>query len=168
MKSQSQRLDLDMDPAGHRTEWRIQRVGWAVWGMIIVAGLCGVLGSGPLSATTSLATDGSIEVEYDRFVHYHDPITVTVRFRALETRSDRVNLTLSQLFIDRIRMDRIEPRPQQEQLAADGVIYGFEQVNDERELVIHFHFQHETVGMAEGQFAQVGHVPVAFSQLVYP
>ena len=71
MKSQSVSLEIDDNADLHQIEWRIQRAGWLIWGVIIAAGLLGLLGSGPISSATATGADDSLSIDYDRFVHYH-------------------------------------------------------------------------------------------------
>ena len=49
MATQREDLELETDESFQRNEWRIQRVGWIVWSLVIIAGLIGLLGSGPMS-----------------------------------------------------------------------------------------------------------------------
>jgi hypothetical protein len=51
-----------------RREWRVDRVGWVVMGLILVAGLLGVWGGGLLGSVTATGSDGRVLVDYDRFV----------------------------------------------------------------------------------------------------
>ena len=47
MTTQREDLELETDESFQRNEWRIQRAGWIVWSLVIIAGLIGLLGSGP-------------------------------------------------------------------------------------------------------------------------
>jgi len=49
MATQREDLKLETDESFQRNEWRIQRAGWIVWSLVIIAGLIGLLGSGPRS-----------------------------------------------------------------------------------------------------------------------
>lgn len=62
---------LEGEEAGQRTtaiEWRFQQLGWAVMALIVVLALLGVFSTGPLSWSSTTAADGTVEVQYQRFV----------------------------------------------------------------------------------------------------
>lgn len=62
---------LEGEEAGQRTtaiEWRLQQLGWAVMALIVVLALLGVFSTGPLSWSSTTAADGTVEVQYQRFV----------------------------------------------------------------------------------------------------
>ena len=78
MATQREDLELETDESFQRSEWRIQRAGWIVWSLVIIAGLIGLLGSGPMSHKETAATDGSLKIDYDRYLHYHHPTQLTL------------------------------------------------------------------------------------------
>lgn len=69
-----------MLPVGYGgREWRWQRVGWILLGGLVVAGLAGLLGDGPLSSTSSSSIDGAVQASFDRFLHRSAPTVVALR-----------------------------------------------------------------------------------------
>ena len=44
-------LQIHQDLCQERREWKIQRVGWLLMALMLVAALAGLLGPGPLSST---------------------------------------------------------------------------------------------------------------------
>ena len=78
MAKRVESLEVEDLPSFQRKEWRIQRIGWVAWALVLLAGMLGLIGSGPLSSTSSSATDESLTVRYDRFLHYHQPTTFEV------------------------------------------------------------------------------------------
>ena len=60
-----QGLQIEEDRAHQRREWRIERVGWVLMAGLLLAGLLGLLGDGPLSRATA-GSAGALSVEYDR------------------------------------------------------------------------------------------------------
>lgn len=53
-------------PVFQRRDWMIQRIARVVFMSIVLAALLGIFGGGPLAHT--VAEDGSVRIEYDRFV----------------------------------------------------------------------------------------------------
>jgi hypothetical protein len=58
MAHEYQRLELHYDDLFQRAAWRWQRIGWAFWSLVMIAGAVGLLGSGPLNHSTGTAGDG--------------------------------------------------------------------------------------------------------------
>ncbi|HJQ78735.1 MAG TPA: hypothetical protein VJ828_02210 [Lacipirellulaceae bacterium] len=166
--SQTRILDVQHDDSFQKSEWRIQRVGWAVWIAIVIAALAGLLGTGPLSHADSTASDESLSVQYDRFLHYHKPAVLEVLVNSRARDDQPLRLKVSQSFLDSIQILRIEPEPVEQSLSADGVVYTFPQdgASQLRKILVHFEF--EDFGMCKGRVELIGGGSVSFQQFVYP
>ncbi len=166
--SQTRSLDVQQDDSFQKSEWRIQRVGWAAWIAIVVAALAGFLGAGPLSHAESSASDESLSVRFDRFLHYHKPTMLEVLVNSRGADDRPLRLKLSRAFLDRIQILRIEPEPAQQSLTGDGVIYTFTQEGAPELSKVLFHFEYERFGNTKGSVELVGGGSASFQQFVYP
>jgi hypothetical protein len=166
--SQTRSLDVQHDDAFQKSEWRIQRVGWAAWSAIVIAALAGLLGTGPLSHADSSASDGSLSVKYDRFLHYHKPAVLEVLVNSRAEDDQPLRLKLSRSFLDRIQILRIEPEPEEQSLAENGVIYAFTQEGAPDLFKVLFHFEYEKFGNTTGSVELIGGGSAGFQQFVYP
>ena len=61
----SRQYPVQEDMAFQRRMWIVQRIGWALLGVISLAALCGLFGNGVLSKRT--ATGAEMSIEYERF-----------------------------------------------------------------------------------------------------
>jgi hypothetical protein len=166
--SQTRTLDVQRDDSFQKSEWRIQRLGWAAWSAVVIAALAGLLGSGPLSHADSSASDGALSVQYDRFLHYHQPTAIEVLVSSRGAGDGPLRLKLSRSFLDRIQMLRIEPEAEEQSLAEDGVVYAFTQVGAPEFSKVLFHFEYEYFGNTKGSVELVGGGSAGFQQFVYP
>src|SRR5690606_27278091 len=107
-----------------RAEWTIQRVSWVVWGAILVAGLAGLLGPGPLSTTEVEAPDQSISVRFNRFEHYSRPGTWELALHPRETATE-LRVEISAPLLHNVQVLRIEPEPKGSTLKDDTIVYTF-------------------------------------------
>jgi hypothetical protein len=164
----SQELELPEGERFFRIEWRVQRVGWIVWGLIVVAALAGLVGTGPLSSREVSASDGSLVVGYDRFLHYHTPSTIELTLPSMPGDSNPFRVQLSRALLEGVEISRIEPEPEGRTLAADGVVYDFPRGDGIANARILLHLKYERFGRHGGEIALVGHEPVTLSQFVYP
>lgn len=111
-------VGLDEDMAFQRREWWWQRLGRAAIGLFVLAACLGVLGgTGPLNRTDASAGDGSLTVEYDRFIRAGAPtiMRLTVDGAAAD------DCILSPAVFDEMQIQRIEPAPEEVVRRADGV-----------------------------------------------
>jgi hypothetical protein len=159
-------LELQTDESFQRNEWRIQRVGWIVWFLVIVAGLIGLLGSGPMSHQEISAADGSLAIGYDRYLHYHHPTQLILS--PGEIAADELRIKFDQALLDRLQVERIEPEPLKAELIDDGVIYTFMQKPSSQNVKVIFHVDYERFGASRGTVEVVGHEPLTLKQFVYP
>lgn len=160
-------LEIEELPAFQRKEWLIQRIGWVAWVLVLLAGMLGLIGSGPLSNTSSSASDDSLTVRYDRFLHYHQPAMLEVTLHP-DISGSSARLFLSQSLLERLQISRIEPEPEEGELASDGLIYTFPLLASAESAKIRFHVQYEAVGNSNGRIALIGHEPALVNQFVYP
>jgi hypothetical protein len=168
MSKQANTLEFDDVPSFQQKEWRIQRIGWIAWALVLLAGLLGLLGAGPLSSTSSSASDDSLTVRYDRFLHYHQSTILEITIHPPSRLEDKVRLFISQSILERLQISRIEPEPEGRELAADGVVYTFASESGITTAAIRIHAQYETFGKATGRIGLVGLQPATVTQFAYP
>lgn len=72
-------LEIRQDQRFQQREWRLERIGWTLIALFVLAGLLGLLGPGPLSWATARSDGGLVEVEYQRFTHWVADDTVEIR-----------------------------------------------------------------------------------------
>ncbi|HYO23548.1 MAG TPA: hypothetical protein VEQ85_01215 [Lacipirellulaceae bacterium] len=158
-------LEIDLDERFQRREWHVQRAAWVLWAAVIAAGLSGVLGSGPLSSTTSAADDQSLTVAYDRFLHYHHPTRLELVLA--QGVGDEPRVTLSRELLDAVRISSIEPPPVRTELADAGVAYIFRGDVTAGAKIVYF-LEYETLGPCGGTIQLAGRSPAVIRQFVYP
>ena len=166
MATQREDLELETDESFQSNEWRIQRVGWVVWSLVIIAGIIGLLGSGPLSHKEIVAADRSLTVAYDRYLHYHHPTQLTLSVG--EIADDELRIKFNRELLDQLQVERIEPQPTKAELTDDGVIYTFLKKSSSQNAKVIFHVDYEHFGAHHGTVEVVGHQPLTVNQFVYP
>ena len=56
-------LEIDQDLRFQKREWAFERASWVVMALVVLAGLLGLLGRGPMSDQTAVSGDGLVTVE---------------------------------------------------------------------------------------------------------
>src|SRR5215204_3554855 len=72
------KLELDQDLAFQHRQWRFERIGWAVMGLVIIASLAGLFGHSPFARAQVQTADHKLTVEYDRFARYESDAEIKV------------------------------------------------------------------------------------------
>jgi hypothetical protein len=162
------RLELEQDMAFQKREWRLQRIAWVAWAGLVIAGLVGLVGSGPLSRQEISSSDGRLTVTYNRFVHYHHSTTLEVMMQPENETDDQLRLQISQSLLDRMEIQRIEPEPSSRELASDGTWYIFRCAPGVPSAKVMFHVEYDDMGRGAGELQLAGSEPVVVTHFVYP
>jgi hypothetical protein len=121
MPTPKRSLEIHEDLAFDRRQWRVQRVSWAVLAVLLLLGLLGVFGNGPLS--DAVASDGALHVTYERFAHAQAPTTVNIRVSAPGT--NPVRLAIDHRYLDALSIEHIRPPPLRAESRGDDDIFEF-------------------------------------------
>ncbi|MEX2219745.1 MAG: hypothetical protein WD749_13410 [Phycisphaerales bacterium] len=134
-------LEVAEDFALQRKQWRVERALWAVMGLVAAAALLGGFGRGWLSHGRAVG-DGVV-VEFDRLPHVETETLVVVRWgpgagdseervRAgpaegaegdAEKDGGEVVLVLPAGYLERVRVERVEPEPSRTEVSASETRY---------------------------------------------
>lgn len=165
MASRGAKLELETDDAFQRTEWRVQRVGWLVWGALVVAALAGVLGPGWLSAAHQTSAEGDLSVNYDRFLHYHHPSRIELHVKSAQG-DGPWEIHIDRSLAERFAVRSIEPAPEHATATPDGIVYTFLREGDEGRITLEV--EYERFGSAQGSIRLAEGGAVELRQFVYP
>lgn len=118
-------LELDEDLPHQRREWTVQRVGWVVMALVVLAALAGLLGHGPLSQATARSDDGTVSVEYDRFERLQSPGRYAVLLAPAVVPGERVELRFGPEWVKRAEIERVDPQPVEVRAEGAAMVYTF-------------------------------------------
>lgn len=161
-------LEIDQDLDFERREWAVQRVGWVLMALVVVAALLGAFGGpGPLSSAV-LDGGGSrpLRIEYERLGRLDHATTITARFAADAGGSAAV--WLDPAYHEAMLVEHVDPRPSRVVTHPDRVEYVFDTGGGGVPLNVVFHLSCERAGTVRGRIGRPGGEPVSFTQFVYP
>ena len=160
-------LEIKQDLRYQRRMWALQRIGWAVMALIVLVGLVGVFGAGPLSSATAGKEEAPLFVEeYERFARFMLPTTLRVRLDPMG--QGEAPLWLDRGYLESVRPQTVTPEPDSVEAGPDGFTYVFKVNDPNRPIVVTFDLQPETIGRLEGRVGLEGGERVEFEQFVYP
>ena len=162
MSRSPERCDSDSDHRFHRSEWRLQRIGWVLVALFLALAVAGLFGNGPLSRAH--ADNGAGRLEYQRFTRYGLSTDLVVTPASSKHGVTRVEISGD--YLEAFRVEHITPEPAAVRLAGPNVIYEFASAAPGAS--ISFHLSPQRLWRRSATVTIDGGAPLAVSQLTYP
>jgi hypothetical protein len=108
-----------------RKWWRFERATWIFFGLILLLDVVGVFGRGPLAKARRTATDGSIDVRYDRIERNGTPTILTIDIGSAAIKDGKVVLYVSNSLVKELGAQRVIPAPEGTTIGEGGLYYSF-------------------------------------------
>ena len=159
-------LQVREDMPFQRKQWFIQRCGWILVALFVLAGVLGVFGGGPLSR--SVKEEGGLRVEYERFLRAHAPTRLVIVADNGHAADGSLKLWLGQDLLRRVQIDHIMPAPRSAQAGGDGVLLTFLADKDAETARVDFFLQPRDMGRFEGTFGIVDGPRITISGFSFP
>src|SRR5688572_13477954 len=112
--------DIENEIGFQRRTWAVERFGWGVMGLVIMAALAGAFSGGALSRRTTSDESGALRIEYDRLLRLSSEHTWTFDVAAPATAG--AALQISQALLDAFDIVRLEPEPAAAAAGPDGMV----------------------------------------------
>jgi hypothetical protein len=167
-------LEVDEDLPFQRTMWRIERVGWGLFAVIVLGAVAGLFGEGPMSQATLETSDPgkpghTVRLEYERFVRSHSDSRLNLSLPSPPPDTGDAALLsvwFSGEYLSAVDMGRISPEPVYEELDASGVRYYFRLHDGPQQLI--FRFRPQRAGSLSGSLRVNDGPATDFQQTIYP
>jgi hypothetical protein len=157
-------LQVQEDLAFQRRDWLAQRIGWGLLALVLLAGLLGLTGSGPLSRVTR-ADGRHLTVEYDRFVRHGSRANLT--FRTEPGAVTEARITVDRRFLVDNDLQHLVPEPRATRSRGDEIEFAYE-VAPGGGLNARWTFEPEAIGRHTTTVRLNGGPPVEIRQFTYP
>jgi hypothetical protein len=160
-------LEIAQDMPHQRLAWKIERVGWLLMALLLLAALVGLLGPGLLSDATAGQRGSALSVEYSRFERYQSPNQLRVQIGAVATQGGKANLWFNREFIENIELRHIDPEPENVEAAADRFTYSFN-LHPGQSSGVTLHFEPNKFGHMPIRVGTSAGAEISFWQFYYP
>lgn len=156
-------LEINEEHEHHRRAARVRAVGRSLMAVTVIAALAGAFGGGPLSRGRAEAAGA--ELEYDRITRFNSPNKLKLRVPAS---GKELKLSVGSALLDQINIERIDPEPDEFELAPGQQIWKF-LVRETNGLVeITIDYRPDAFGSAHGQLGIEGRGALEFKQFYFP
>lgn len=166
--SRTEEIEVGCDLDFERRWWRIQRIGWLVFVLLLIAGVLGFFGHGPLSKATVNPPGSALLVDYDRLARRETPCMLELHLEKAALASGEVRIHLNHALVDQTQIKQIVPAPLAAEPLADGVRYLFRIDPTCDSACIRFSENPTTPGYVDAEVTVEGARPVRFRQFIYP
>ncbi len=161
-------LEIEQDHDFQRLTWRLQRVGWIVLVVVILAALLGLFGSGPLARATTGAPGAPLRLEYDRLGRIEAPTTLTALLRPSARRPGEAILHLDRGFTDHFQIESVQPTPDRTEAGPDHSVYAFRVTGPGEPVRVTFRLRPEQIGPLTGRARVDGGSWLTCTQFAFP
>ncbi|MCP2334286.1 hypothetical protein [Actinoalloteichus caeruleus] len=158
-------------PVNHRSgslRWEklAQNGGWLVMGVIVLVGLLGGWGGGPLSDATARDVGSGLAIEYDRFSRATGQNDLRLRV-PVPNGAETVAVLVSASYLSDNQVESLDPEPSEVTASEGSVRFDF-LVGEGAEVGVTFDLAPQGAGARSGWVSVPGGDRVEFWQFVYP
>jgi hypothetical protein len=161
-------LEISQDLNFQRRSWAVQRFGWVMLALLILAACLGFFGPGPLSRAMAGRQDGPLRVEYHRFWRLQSPMSLRLHVGPQAARGGQARVWLSRSYLEAMSIQHVTPQPQQVEAGPDRFTYVFTLSPPERPTAVTFNLEPETPGSVPGQAGLENGLTINFRHFIYP
>jgi hypothetical protein len=142
---------------------KIQKFGFAIMLLLILAALLGLFGSGLFSYT--IKTHGNLNIIYEKFIRQQASTVLNIN---VHSQCDKENIvSISKTFFKNVSIKSITPTPYKEVSTSNSIQYSFFCDNSINGLQIMLVIEPETFGLLQGS-VEVNNNQIQLTQFVYP
>lgn len=158
-------LDVDEDLEHERRDWAAQTAGWSFFALVLLAGALGLLGEGPMSMASVDSPESGLSVEYERVVRHNAEGIMRVTIRP-EPGAERARLLIGKGWLEKVRVEHLEPDPASVKATAEGLEYSFQ--TDGSPVPAAFHVQFTGFARLPVRLSSGERPPLELSQFIVP
>ncbi len=143
--------------------WKVERIAWVFFGLVVTASLLGFTGSGGYLAVAS-AQQGENTIDYPRVSRWQgtDVIEIAMAAGAAERR-----VTLSETFFDMYQVEDVQPQAR-EVIAQAGQQTLMIQAQEGQPVTVRLHLRAKSPGLARYEVAVDQTAPASLTTVILP
>jgi hypothetical protein len=165
--SNGKEVEIGYDSSFLDSWFRYQKLAWAVVVAVLVAGLAGLLGRGPVA--TGEVSSGELTVKYERIARYKTPARIEISVASLPLSECRnLRIRLEGEFTQRALLQHFSPTPLRSEPLANGIVIEYSPTTDATRKRITLTEEPGVPGRLTNRVTVEQGPSVEFTQLVLP
>jgi hypothetical protein len=161
-------LEIEIDESWTRREWTVERAGWLLMLLILVAGLLGAFGEGRLSRGEASQYGLPLRVDYERVARHGSPATLEIALGPGAAPGGVARLWVDRKYAEAVEVKYILPEPESTWVTRDRLGFAVRVPNPADSAFVTIAFEPDDIGSREVRVGLEGHPGVRFRQLVLP
>jgi hypothetical protein len=161
-------LQINEDMEFQRHSWIVQRIGWAIFALVILLAALGLFGDGVLSDAQAGQKEGALWMEYPRFARFQGEFRIMVHTEEGIATAGEIGIQLNKGYLQSVEVNSISPAPDREIKDADWITYVFKINDGSPPFTAYFYVTPRKAGPLSGTFQLQNGNAVSFSQFIYP
>jgi hypothetical protein len=161
-------LQLDEDLTFQERFHYVQRIAWVIAGLVIIAALLGLFGSGLLTGADAGDAEDGLQLHYQRFARYQAPTSVQVELTTPDPAAAQVEFWIRRSTLNHYQIESISPEPESIEVDGDRFVYTFAKAPGTSVVEVDIHLQPEEFGPSSLRMGMGENEIVNATQLVYP
>src|SRR4051794_15941772 len=113
--------DMDFERLWVRTEHWL----WGISATLVLAGILGLFGRGPLSKAAIGSDQDPARLEYERFARFNTPAHLKVKLNGVSGADSGVKVLLSKELVETLKLPEASPGPALTQISQEGLLLTF-------------------------------------------
>lgn len=161
-------LEINQDLDFQRRTWVVERVGWGVMALTVLAALLGLFGPGLFNNATAGSKKARLWLEYKRFGRFQAPTTVQIHLGPNVGSDGKMRVLLNRDYLNGMQIQQVTPPPESVEAGSKQLTYIFQVAEPNQPTAVTFHLQTQQIGLLSGQVGLSREQPLRFSQFIYP
>ena len=117
-------LEISHEPGFYRRQLVVQRIARVIGVLLFLAAIAGLFGEGPIAHASRSSSDGSLSVEYDRFVRTAASTFLKIK---VSKGTGNTNVAISKNYLDKMNIGQISPNPSNVTQLPDRTVFTISQ-----------------------------------------
>lgn len=154
------------DISFEKMEWIVERTGWTVIILLLIASIAGLTGPGPVSKAEYRGN--YLTIDYNRYERRQSPGKIKISYNQPLYQTAGLTLRIGREFVDNVEIKRIDPEPERTSLMGAAYVYEFSAHNSPAGSGISILYEAESAGDMKFNISVPGKEQVQLSQFIFP
>lgn len=148
--------------------WKVERIAWVVFSLLLLAAMLGLFGGGILSKTKQSSADQALRIEYERFGRYQAPTDIKLHIAAQAVRGEFLRVWFDARYLEEVELSQISPAPHSTEVAQGKHIYQFKIATPGQPVSINFEVKGNNYGQTHLLCGLENGPELSLTQFFYP